>query len=334
MDVDGAFRSTGGAGSVDEHVRGLGVALDWLGRRRFAGGSGRVPPPIAVLKPGRVERLAGTADDEDVLDRWRGLDCRIGHRLEVHPRAAAEEAVSGDEEPGAAIDQARSDGRRRIAREDRREDRPDAADREDRDDRLGQHRHQDPDAVALADPELAQLGLSGPDGAAEAGVGHLADGAVLAFPGDRDALGIALGAWLDGGPRPVERSTDPPADPCRTAGEVGDLARTPCPGDRDVVGRGAPEPGGIIDCPPLQRFEIRLAGRAEEPRQPRFGRSRRVGPPRDISRVAPEDRPGVGFARHAGSVIGRAGAEPRPWNMTCYDRRLGGLVTSRMEHVM
>ena len=59
----------------------------------------------------------------------------------------------------------------------------------------------------------------------------------------RDAVGIALGAWLDGGPRPVERATDPPADPCRTAGEVGDLARTPRPGDRDVVGRGAPEPG-------------------------------------------------------------------------------------------
>ncbi len=246
VDMDGALGLTGGPRRVDQQVRRLRVAA----RRRRAG-RGRhpglvlgdmAPPLVPAVGPRHPQVAAGSADDEDVLDRRHRGDRGVGDRLEVHPGAAPEEPVGGDQELRPAVLEPARDRRRGIAREDRREDGPEPTDRQDRDDRLREHRQQDPDPIALPDPEVGEPPRRRPDGAGQRPVRELASRAVLALPDDGDAIGIACGPWLDGGPRPVERATQPPPTPGRSTAGIEDRAGPARPGDPQVVGRCAPEP--------------------------------------------------------------------------------------------
>ena len=298
MDVDGALRPTGRARGVDDHVRRLGVAVR-CGPFVRSGAFVRLvlgvrPQDVAPLCPRHVERVASAGHDEHALHRRRGLDCGVRDRLEIDPCPAAQEPIRGDEQLRLAVGEARRDRRGAVAREDRREDRPDAADGQHRDDGLDQHRQQDPDPVALGDAEGTEVSCGTPDELSEITVRHVPVRPGFALPCDRDPIGVSLRARLDRRPRPVEGTAGPPARPRRPVAEIRDLTRPTRPGDRDVVGRGAPEPRRVRGGASLQVVERRLAGRSQEPGQAGLGCCLGVGSPRDAGRVAAEDRPVIG----------------------------------------
>ena len=188
-----------------------------------------MPPGVAAVCPGSCDGTGRTLDDQHSTDGRRGGHRRIGDRLQPDPRAAPEEAVGGDQHRRLAIGQARGDRRRPIAREDRRVDRLEPSEREDGDHGFDQHREQDPDSVAGPDAVGVQPARGGLDRRRQLGVGQLANGAVLAFPGDRSAVGIPGYPWINGRSSVVPGRARPPACPRRTAARVedGDLGDDP-----------------------------------------------------------------------------------------------------------
>ena len=159
--VDRALRPAGRARGVDEHVGRLGVDLAADRRRRLALDR-IVPPRVTTGRPGRVERLARAPDHQHPPDRRRRRDRLVGDGLERDPRSAAQEAVGGDQHRRLAVGEARRDGRRAVAAEDRRVDGLQPAERQHGDDRLDQHRQQDPDPVARPDAVGAQAAAPPP----------------------------------------------------------------------------------------------------------------------------------------------------------------------------
>ena len=74
------------------------------------------------------------------------------------------------------------DRRRPVATEDGREDRLEPTKREDRDDRLGEHRQQDPDAIACSDAVRRQATRGDLHGPGELAAGERDRRAVLTLP--------------------------------------------------------------------------------------------------------------------------------------------------------
>ncbi len=142
------------------------------------------------------------------------------------------------------------------------------------------------------------------------GVGEPTDLAVLALPGDRRAVGIGRSARVDGGRGVVESAAGPPARPFHPTREVHHLERASLPGEADVVGGGAPEPGGIARGVHLERCEVALAGRSEKAGQPAVGASRdREG----RQAASGTSRPKIGHSPSVGtSPRLTAGMLPRP----------------------
>ncbi len=293
VDVDGTLRPPGRSRGVDDHVRRLGVALRRLvGLTCLVGFGGRVAPAhVATVGPRHVDGVARTTHDDHPLDGRRRGKRRVRDRLQVDPGAASEEAVDRYQELRFAVGKARCDRRRTVSGEDRREDRPDPADGEHRDHRLRKHRQQDPDPVALADAELSKVIGRTMDCHRQLAIRQLDDRTVLTLPRHRDATRVALGARLDRGPRPVERAADPPASPRRPTAQIGDLAWSASPGDRDVVRGGTPEPRWIGRGSRLQRFQRRLSRRPQKTGQARLCGRVGIGTPGDVVAVAAEDRP-------------------------------------------
>ena len=156
-------------------------------RRRL---EGLVPPHVAAVVPGDV--LPGAPDDEDLLDRAvLGGDGRVDGRLERGGRAAAVAAVGGDDDPGLGVGDPRVQRLGREATEDHGVRGADPRAGQHGHDRLGDHRHVDGDAVALAHAERLEgvgrlLHL-----AVQVGVGDGPGVARLALEVDGDAVAVA-----------------------------------------------------------------------------------------------------------------------------------------------
>ncbi len=300
----------GVSGSVGESGGG-GAAI---GRRGLL-----VPPGVAIRVPRRGDGIARTADDEDPANRRRERRGLVRDGLERHPRTSAQEPVGRDEHARVAVGEPRGHGRGGVAREDRGVDRADPAEREHRDHRLREQRQQDPDPVPGADPVCAEAAHGRLDLGQELAVGQPADRAILALPDERLAARVARRPRFGGRTRIVERAAAPPARPGRPTTRVEHLARPPLPGDPDVVRGRTPEPARVGDRAGLERFERRLAGRAQEPREARVVEQLGRRPPRGIRGIPAEDRPGrvAGHARRLARTARHARLVRRAAAVSC-----------------
>ena len=256
VDVDGPLRSARGPGGVDQHVGRLGVGF---GRRRGRGwGSGcwRVPPAIAARCPGHLDPIVQSAHDHHPADTRRGLDRRVGSFLEAYHVAAAQKPVGRNEDGRLAVGEAGRNGRCAVAREDRRVDRAELPEGENGDDGLHEHRQEDPDPVALAYALCRQHRGGRVDSVAKLRVREAAGLAVLGFPDQGKAGGVALGPGFERSLRVVERAADPPLRPFRAVGQVDDLSRPALPAELEVVRGHPPEPAHIVGGVPLQGLEV------------------------------------------------------------------------------
>ena len=152
---------------------------------------GVLPPDVAALD--HVDRVAATFDDDDGLDGRGALEGLVDVGLELDDLAAAPAAVGGDDELGLAVVDAVLERLGAEAAEDDGVDGPDAGAGQHGDDRLGDHRHIDGDAVALAHPHVLEDVGDPADVEMELLVGDGADIARLALEDDR-GLVLAVGA--------------------------------------------------------------------------------------------------------------------------------------------
>ena len=113
-----------------------------------------VPGDVAPIVPGNVGAQA--AQHEYPLDGRRQLTGAIGDRLHVHLLAGAGKAVGGDQHASVGIAQAGGDRLRAKPREDRHRDRPELRAGVVGRHRLGRHRHEQPDRVAVGDPGVGE----------------------------------------------------------------------------------------------------------------------------------------------------------------------------------
>ena len=119
----------------------------------------------------------------------------VGDRLHRDHSAAAECAVGGDQGAGAAVFEPGGDGGRAEAREDRQRDRADLGTGQEGDDGLGEHRQEEPDAVAPPDAQPLQ-GIRQPVRLhEELAVAQAACAAVLPLPEHRRLI-VAVGAGV------------------------------------------------------------------------------------------------------------------------------------------
>ena len=95
---------------------------------------------------GRIAAL----DDDDVLDRRRSLERLVGNLLERHDLAAAIAAIGGDEQLGLLVVDAVAQRLGAEAAEDDAVDGADPGAGEHRNRELGDERHVERDAIALA----------------------------------------------------------------------------------------------------------------------------------------------------------------------------------------
>ena len=273
-----------------------------------------MPPEVAPLLPGDL--LAGAPHDERMLEFGRlGGRC-VGGLLHRHDLAAPVEAVGGDEDLRAAILQARGDRVGAVAGEDRDEDRAELAAGQRRRDDLRDHRHEDADAIALADAEAGERvgGLVGEG--EQLGVGVAPDLAVLALPDQRRLRRVgSAGVLVERGGDVVELAATVPGRPRDAARGIHHLRVGTLPDQPQVVGDGVPEPGGIgVGA----REQIGIAGDAvplHEAAQPAALEVFLAGPPGDwlvqalpVLRVA-----GYGCLAHCYCPLwhdGRAAARP------------------------
>jgi len=295
VDVDGALRPAGGARGVDEHEGRLGVGLGRLAQRLHRGIRQRfVPPDVPPRLPGQLpESLAEPPHDQYLAHRGCRGHGRVGGLLQPHDPPATAETVCRDEQGRLAVGQARGHGGRAVPGEDRREDRLELAQRQHRDGRLGQHRQQDPDAVAGTNAMRLKHPGGEVHGPPQLLVGVAPDVAVLTLPGDGESLRITGRTTIDGRRSVVEGAAAPPARPLHAAGEVQRGRRPALPVERQVVRGRRPEPGRIHDGAGLEGLQVGLADGAQESGQERCGRGRGIRSPGDAGHVAPEGRPGI-----------------------------------------
>ena len=298
--MDRALRPAGRARRVDDHVRRLGVGLRGLASSGTTDGSAiaSVPPAIPALRPGHVLRsggLRGGARPARVLTVGACGDGFVRGRASAARRRRAgrkPSAVTSKLAP-AVVEPAR-DRRRRVAGEDRHVDRAQPAQREDGDHRLGQQRQEDADAVARRRRPGARASPAARSTCAfSSALVRRRTVAVLAFPGERLAVGVALGARVDRRGGVVEGAAGPPARPLDAARDVEDLrgagAAMPARGRRprrprtrpDRARRGAGARRG------------RLAGGLRKRARRLSARSSGRRPPGGVRDVASEDRPVV-----------------------------------------
>ncbi len=102
--------------------------------------------------------------------------------------AAAKETVGGDDGFGAGVRQPRHDGAVPVAAEQRQDDAADLDDGEKGNCQLRDHRHIQPDSVALAQTQRTQGIGAAVDLGVQLGVGEGAHRAALAFPAQGDAF--------------------------------------------------------------------------------------------------------------------------------------------------
>ena len=157
-----------GSSGSDGHSAGSAATISSQSRWRASGGR------VGVASP-----LAG---DDDVADARAGVGGLARDRLQRDRLAAAERDVGGDQRHGLAVVEPGGDGLRAEAGEDRDRDRADLGAGQERDDGLRDHRQEQPDPVAPADPQPSQRPGQAAGLGVQLGVGQPADRPVLALP--------------------------------------------------------------------------------------------------------------------------------------------------------
>ena len=322
VDMDGALRSPGRPGRVDDHVGGLGIDRPRrsrhraqrrpLRRVRFAVPRG-VPQRVGQ---GRREAAGLEAPhDQDPADARRvreRLRRQRGHRDRPAP---PKEAIRGHQVCRLERAETGGDGRSGVAAEDRREDRAKPSKGQDDDRRLGEHRQEDPDAGPGTDPVRRKAVGGRLDGRDQTGPGDTADQTVIALPGDRLVIG-SRGPPRQHGGGVVERPSDPPARPFDPLAQVQDPVPAAAPGEFQVVDSEPPEPGRIGNGPGLERLQVGRPAGADEPGRATVGK--------DLGARAPGGT-GIGTREggQGGWPAGRAGQR-------CHRRMM--LVAERGRH--
>ena len=150
--VQHALRGAGRAGGVEDEERVLGVhLLDGALVGHLGGGL----VVIDVAARHHVDRGAGAAHHEHVVDAADPLDRRVDIRLEGHLAAAAQALVGGDHEGRLRVLDAAGEGIRREAAEHHRVDGAEPRAGEHRVGGLRDHRQVDRHPVALLDAAVA-----------------------------------------------------------------------------------------------------------------------------------------------------------------------------------
>ena len=148
-----------------------------------------VPPEVAALLHRAVG--AGVLDDDDRLEVLEVAHLLVDLLLDRRGLALAPRAVDRDQRLGLGELHALLDRGRREAAEDDVVRGADARAGEHRHDDLGDHRQEDPDHVARADPAVLQRVGELLDVAVQVRVRDVALLALLAAPVERDAVAVA-----------------------------------------------------------------------------------------------------------------------------------------------
>ena len=176
------------ARGVEDEQRILGVHRL---RRALGVGVGEQVVPEAVAALGHRRVGVAAVDDDHVLERVEILDRGVERLLHRRRLAAPQRRVGGDQRLGARDLHPLDDRAGGEAAEDDVVDRADPRAGEHRHGRLGHHRHEDADDVALADAERLQPVREALDLVEQPRVGDLLAGPVLALPVVGDALAVA-----------------------------------------------------------------------------------------------------------------------------------------------
>ena len=198
----------------------------------------------------------GAARDEHGLDHGQTLDGLVGDRLERDRLAAAQPLVRGDDDLAAGIEDAIAQGFRGEATEHDRMHRTDARARQHRVCGLGDHRHVDADAIALAHAVREQHVREPTDLVLELTVAHVPIGAGLVTgPQDRGLLATRVEMTIDAVEAGVESATQIPAEVDRIV--VGVHDRVPRMEPRDALRLLRPELLGMLDRTAVRLLVLR-----------------------------------------------------------------------------
>ena len=229
------------AARVEDVERVLGV--ERLGRALVVGGfEHRVPPEVAPL----LHRAVGARvlDDDDRLETLEAAHHLVDLLLDRRRLALAARAVDGDQRLGLGELHPLLDRLGREAAEDHVVRRPDARAGEHRHRDLGDHRQEDPDHVARADPALLERVRAALDVAVQVGVRDVALLALLAAPVEGHAVAVAgLDVAVDAVVGDVELAADEPLGE-RRVGPVEHLV--PLLGPVERLGLLGPEALGVL----------------------------------------------------------------------------------------
>ncbi len=243
----------------------------------------------------QLDVVAAATDDEDVLHRLlhaRAVpvgECHVDGGLERTDLALAVAAVGGDDELRAGIVDAGAQAVGGEPAEHDGVDRAEPRDGEHRRDRLGDHRHVDRDAIALADAESFEHVRQTLDLVGQLGVRHMAGVSRLALPQQGDAVAVSC---LDVSVEAVVGDVEPPVGEPRRERRVGPVEH--------LGERGVP-----VQLPGLFSPEALAIGRGvlvQVCRRDGVRREllRRCEPPTLIEEV-------IDLAAHARSFAGRTG---------------------------
>jgi hypothetical protein len=153
--VENALRLPGRPGRVEDEERILGIhPLDVAVPSDVRSTNLLVVPEVSSGL--HVDARTRPGDDDDRLDGRALVKGVVSLGFEGHDATAADSFVGRDEKLGTAILDPVAERRGGEATEDDRVDRADARAGEHGDDELGDHRHIDRDAIALADPVLPE----------------------------------------------------------------------------------------------------------------------------------------------------------------------------------
>ena len=170
-----------------------------------------LPPHVAALHPPHV--AAGVPVDERVLHRVEARHRLVGHVLQRDGAPAAAALVLGDDQLGAAVDDAVAQAVGGEASEHHRVNRPHPRTGEHRDGCLGHHAHVDDDAVAGLDTEVGQRVRGAAHLPVELAVGELAHGArLVALPEDGHLVAAGAQVAVEARLRDVEATVGEPGE--------------------------------------------------------------------------------------------------------------------------
>ncbi len=242
--VQCALGLAGRTGRVDDHQRVFGIKLV-RGRVLRLVLDHHLPHVVATVIPRNLPHDAAVHDDPS---HGGTRDERlVGGLLHRHDLAAPVETVGADEELRLAVTKSAGDRLRPVAGEQRDDHRAHLRGREHRDRDLGAHRHEDADAVAGPDAQLAQSAGELADLVIELFVCELANVARLAFPDDRElVVGVVVAVAVEAALHDVHPPADPPGRPRLALRHVDDLVVVAVEGDVDVLDRGVPEPLDVV----------------------------------------------------------------------------------------